>query len=32
MGLLPGSWGLSYAEIVDAFGAYTASDTRFTHS
>jgi hypothetical protein len=30
--LLPGSWGLSYAEIVGALGAYTASDTRFTHS
>ena len=31
-GLLPGSWGLSYAEIVDALGAYTACDTRFIHS
>src|SRR5690242_17805222 len=31
-GVLPGSWGLSYAEIVDALGAYTPCDTRFTHS
>ncbi len=31
-GLLPGSWGLSYVEIVDALGAYTPCDTRFTHS
>jgi hypothetical protein len=32
VGLLPGSWGLSCAVIVDAFGAYMASITRFTHS
>jgi hypothetical protein len=32
VGLLPGSWGLSYAEIVGALGAYRPCDTRFTHS
>jgi len=29
---LPGSWGWSYAEILDALGAYTPCDTRFAHS
>lgn len=28
----PGLWGLKYADIVDALGAYTACDTRFGHA